>query len=202
MAIPKTAEKFDFEAYLGWEATQEGRHEYLAGEVFAMSGGSDAHATIGLNIASYLRSSMRGGSCRVFAAGMKVRIAAADAGLYPDVFVTCDARDRADDTRLAKTHPVLIVEVLSPSTGAWDRGRKFELYQQIPTLQEYLLIEQDRQHADLFRRNAEGLWVLHPFGPGATVELASLTLSLSMDMIYEDVAFDASEMSVPPEGMF
>lgn len=202
MAVPKTAEKFDFDAYLAWEAGQEGRHEYLAGEVFAMSGGSDAHNTIGLNIASALRASIRGGPCRVFASGMKVRIASADAVFYPDVFVTCDERDRVEDTRLAKAHPVLIVEVLSPSTAGWDRGRKFEMYQQIPTLQEYVLIEQERQHADLFRRNAEGLWVLHPFGPDSAIQLASLNLSLAMETIYEDVTVESREVMVPPKEMF
>ncbi len=95
---------------------------------------------------------------------MKLRIERADAVFYPDVFVTCDARDRQPEASLAKQHPALIIEVLSDSTAAFDRGRKFELYQQIDTLQEYLLIEQDRKHADLFRKNSEGLWVLRAVG--------------------------------------
>lgn len=154
MALSQPPASFDFDAYMAWEETQEERHEYVAGEVFAMSGGSDAHYTIAGNVFGSLRAALRGSPCRAFISGMKVHIAAADAGLYPDVFVTCDARDRGDDARQAKSHPRLIVEVLSPSTAAWDRGRKFKLYQQIPELQEYLLIEQDRLHADLFRKNA------------------------------------------------
>jgi Uma2 family endonuclease len=187
MALPQPTTRFDFEAYMAWEETQEERHEYVAGEVFGMSGGSDAHYTIAGNVFGSLRTALRGSACRAFIAGMKVYIAAADAALYPDVFVTCDARDRGDDARHAKSHPRLIVEVLSPSTAAWDRGRKFELYQQIPELQEYLLIEQDRLHADLFRRNAEGLWVLHPAGPEAVVKLASVEVELALTSFYEDV---------------
>ena len=190
MALPQTQETFDFDAYMAWEEHQEARHEYVAGEVFAMSGGSDAHATIGLNVATALRGLLRDGPCRAFASGMKVHIEAADAAVYPDVFVTCDPRDRTDSARLAKAHPSLVVEVLSPSTAAWDRGRKFELYQQIPELREYLLIEQDRIHADLFRRNAEGLWVLHPAAPGATVRLESVGLELPLAEFYEDVDFE------------
>ena len=193
MALPQVAERFDYQAYLAWEATQEGRHEYVAGEVFAMSGGSDAHYTITLNAASAIRDALRGSPCRAFVAGMQVRIAAADCGLYPDVFVTCDERDRSAEAALAKCHPRLVVEVLSPSTAAWDRGRKFELYQQIAELDEYLLIEQDRVHADLFRRNAEGLWVLHPIGPGGTVKLASVGVELPLEALYEDVALTAQD---------
>ena len=118
---------------------------------------------------------------------MKIQIKAADAVLYPDVFVTCDHRDKTPEANLAKAHPVLIVEILSDSTAAFDRSRKFELYQQIPELQEYLLIEQDRQHADLFRKNAEGLWVLHPIHPGDTIQLNSLNQNISLTLLYEDV---------------
>lgn len=187
MAPPQPTTGFDFHTYMAWEEAQEERHEYVAGEVFAMSGGSDAHYTIAGNVFGSLRAALRGSACRTFISGMKVYIAAADAGLYPDVFVTCDARDRGDDARQAKSHPRLVVEVLSPSTAAWDRGRKFELYQQIPELQEYLLIEQDRLHIDLFRKNAEGLWVLHPAGPDSVVKLMSVEVDFALASLYEDV---------------
>mgnify|MGYP002619696316 CR=1 FL=1 len=194
MALPQTQETCDFDAYMAWEEHQEARHEYVAGEVFAMSGGSDAHFTIIGNVFAALRAALRAGlhahPCRVFMAGMKLKVDAANSVFYPDVFVTCDPRDRTDSARLAKAHPSLVVEVLSPSTAAWDRGRKFELYQQIPELREYLLIEQDRIHADLFRRNAEGLWVLHPAAPGATVRLESVGLDLPLAEFYEDVDFE------------
>ena len=188
--------KFDAATYLEWEEREIERHEFIAGEVFLMSGGTDAHNTITLNAATQLKSALRGSPCRAFVAGMKLAIAAADAFLYPDVFVTCDARDHGADATRAKHHAALVVEVLSNSTSAYDRSRKFELYQQIDTLQEYLLIEQDRIHADLFRKNDEGLWVLHPFGSGAIVELASVGLALPIEALYEDVEFPASPPSL------
>jgi len=189
MALPQTQPRFDVESYLAWEETQPERHEYFAGEVFAMSGGTDAHYTITLNLAASLRSALAGTPCRPFVSGMKVSIKAADAILYPDVFLTCDARDKAPEAALAKSHPLLVAEVLSDSTAAYDRGRKFELYQQIPELQEYLIIEQDRAHADLFRKNDEGLWVLHPIPAGGTISLQSVNLSLPLAGLYADVEF-------------
>ncbi|MBL8430889.1 MAG: Uma2 family endonuclease [Dechloromonas sp.] len=192
MSLPQTASRFDVESYLAWEETQAERHEYLAGEVFAMSGGSDAHYTITLNLAANLKSALSGTPCRPFVSGMKVRIAATDAVLYPDVFVTCDSRDKTPEAALAKAHPVLVTEVLSDSTAAYDRGRKFELYQKIPELQEYLILEQDRLHADLFRKNEAGLWVMHPAGEGDTIELTSVGLRLPLADLYADVDFDAA----------
>ena len=192
MALPQQKPEFDFDAYMDWEETQVERHEYLAGEVFAMSGGTDAHYTILGNAYAALRSGLSGTPCRVFISGMKLRIERADAVFYPDVFVTCDPRDRQPDASRAKQWPGLIVEVLSDSTAAFDRGRKFELYRQIDTLREYLLIEQDRRHADLFRRNAEGLWVLQPAGPGDIIRLDSIGLELALDALYDDVELSAS----------
>lgn len=192
MALAKRDTGFDIEAFMAWEETQEERHEYIHGEVFAMSGGTDAHYTIGLNLATFLKTALRQGPCRAFVSGMKVEIKVADAVLYPDVFVTCDPRDQNETASLAKSHPRFVAEVLSASTGAYDRGRKFEMYQAIPELQEYLLIEQDRQHADLFRKNSEGLWVLHPLGAGDVIRLESLDLTFPLFDLYEDVELAVS----------
>ena len=187
MALPKLKPEFDIDAYMAWEEDQPERHEYLGGEVFAMSGGTDAHYTILGNAYAELRAALAGKPCRAFLSGMKLRVDRADAVFYPDVFVTCDPRDRQPEASLAKQHPALIIEVLSDSTAAFDRGRKFEHYQQIDTLQEYLLIEQDRKHADLFRKNSEGLWVLHPAGEGDVVRLESVGAAVALDGLYEDV---------------
>lgn len=187
MAVPQIQAEFDLDAFLQWEETQPERHEYLAGEVFPMSGGSDTHYTILGNTYSALKSALQGSPCRTFVSGMKLCIERADAMFYPDVFVTCDPRDRAAGSELFKQHPSLVVEILSPSTAAYDRGYKFDLYQQIDSLQEYLLIEQDRLHADLFRKNSEGLWVLHPAPEGSVIELASLGVSLPLASLYADV---------------
>lgn len=185
--------KFSLDDYLLWEAEQSERHEYINGEVFAMTGARDGHNTIAGNIFAALRSALRGSPCRAFIADMKLRIDAANAAFYPDVMVTCDPRDKTPETDLAKQHPVLIVEVLSESTSAYDRGLKFEHYRHIDTLKEYLLVEQDRRHADLFRkREDDGRWVLYASGTADDVVLESVGLQLSMDTLFEDVMFETA----------
>ena len=178
--------KFGAEDYLAWEANQPVKHEYLAGEVFAMAGGSDAHVTVSLNLASALRSHLRGTPCRTYIADMKLRVAAADAYFYPDVFVTCSAADAQQP--LEKAEPVLVAEVLSPSTEAFDRGGKFAAYRSLPSLQEYLLIDPDRRSVEVYRRDASGHWVLYPYSGDEVLELGSVHLSLPLAQVFEDVA--------------
>ena len=189
MGAPQQSHVFSIDDYMAWEAEQTERHEYLDGEVFAMDGARDAHNTIALNIGTHLRNHLRGTPCRAFIADMKLRVEAADAVFYPDLMVTCDPRDRGPDADTAKRHPILLVEVLSESTAAYDRGLKFERYRLIDTLREVLLVEQDRPHLDLFRRETDGRWVLESFGPEGTLTLASLNLELPLATLYEDVEF-------------
>ena len=178
--------RFDADAYLAWEAQQPERHEYLAGEVFAMAGGSRAHATVAGNMFMALRNHLRGGPCSVFIADMKLRVQVDDAFHYPDVFVTCAESDRA--LAQYQSDPTLVVEVLSPSTAAYDRGRKFDSYRKLPSLREYALIDPERLKVDLFRRRSEdGRWVLYPFEGGQAVELDSVGLVLPIEALYEDV---------------
>lgn len=187
MGAPQQSPVSSIEDFMVWEAEQAERHEYLNGEVFAMTGARDAHNTIALNVASQLRAALRGSPCRAFIADMKLRVDAADAVFYPDLMVTCDPRDRGPEADTAKRHPSLLVEVLSDSTAAYDRGRKFERYRLIESLREVLLIEQDRRHIDLFRREADDRWVLESFGPDGELQLASLDVKLTLESIYEDV---------------
>lgn len=178
--------KFGAEDYLAWEANQPVKHEYLAGEVFAMAGGSDAHVTASGNLYVALRAHLRGTPCRTYIADMKLRVAAADAYFYPDVFVTCSAADAQQP--LEKAEPVLVAEVLSPSTEAFDRGGKFAAYRSLPSLQEYLLIDPDRRSVEVYRRDASGHWVLYPYSGDEVVELGSVHLSLPLAQVFEDVA--------------
>jgi Uma2 family endonuclease len=152
-----------------------------------MTGARDAHNRVAGNLYVALRNALRGTPCRVFMADMKLHIDAADAYVYPDVFVTCDERDRSPEADLAKRHPLLIVEVLSESTAAYDRGRKFELYRSLPALRELLFVEPERTSVDLFRRNELGLWVLHPIEANQELRLDSVQLGLPMSALYEDV---------------
>jgi len=173
--------------YLAAEADSPIKHEYRDGEVYAVAGGTDAHVTIALNFWALLRGHLRNGGCRAYALDMKARIEALNRFYYPDVMVTCDNRDRANTT--FKSHPCLVVEVLSESTEAFDRGDKFSDYRHLDSLQEYVLISQVRQQVEVFRRNVEGLWVLHPYGDGDTVELASVGWSGAISELYEAVEF-------------
>ena len=173
--------------YLAAEADSPIKHEYHDGEVYAMAGGTDAHVTIALNLWALLRGHLRGGSCRAYALDMKARVEELNRFYYPDVMVTCDDRDRANNT--FKCHPCLVVEVLSESTEAFDRGDKFSDYRHLDSLQEYVLISQVRPQVEVFRRNAERLWVLHPYGDGDTVELASVGWSGVISELYEAVEF-------------
>ena len=191
MSAVLTDAPLTFETYMAWEAEQAERHEFLGGEVFAMTGARATHNTIAGNVFALLRDALRSTPCRVFIADMKLQVAPADASFYPDVFVSCDPRDRTADAELVQRHPKLVVEVLSDSTAAFDRGRKFEAYRSLDTLEAYLLVEQHRPHADLFLRNAEGLWVLNPVGEGDKVSIAPIAIVLTMAAIYEGVVFDA-----------
>ncbi|MGD1700117.1 Uma2 family endonuclease [Dapis sp. BLCC M229] len=175
------------EEYLAGEEVSSVKHEYINGQVYAIAGASDAHVTISLNLASALRSYLRDSGCRVYMSDMKAHIETTNTFYYPDVMVTCDARDKALVNH--KKYPCLIVEVLSESTEAFDRGDKFANYQELPTLQEYVLINQKRQRLECFRRNTEGLWVLHTYTQGSEIHLASINFRTSIDNLYEDVTF-------------
>ena len=185
MTVPAPKPPFDAPAYLAWEAGQPEKHEYLDGEVFAMAGASESHVTLAGNLFMALRNHLRGGPCSVFISDMKLQVEADNAFFYPDVFVTCAESDRAHSH--FKAAPSLVVEVLSPSTSAYDRGAKFAAYRKLPSLREYALVDTERQSIDLFRRDESGRWVLYPFEAGHTVELASVGLSVPLDQLYEDV---------------
>lgn len=189
MALAEDRQKFDAATYLAWEAEQTERHEFVDGEIYAMTGARDAHNRVALNVAFALRGALRGTPCRIFVSDMKLHIASTDAYVYPDVLVTCHEADRAPAADLMKHHPSLVVEVLSDSTGAYDRGRKFELYRSIPGLTEVLFVQPDRPQVDLFRLHPDdGLWVLHPAsGLDSQLQLSSLDVALPLAALYEDV---------------
>lgn len=151
--VTNTAEqpKLDVDDYLTGEETAPIKHEYVAGEVFAMAGASEAHVTVGGNLFTLPRNHVRGGPYRVYIADMKLRVEPADTFYYPDLFVTCDPADGREN--LFKRNPTLIVEVLS--TTAFDRGTKFAHYRLLDSLREYVLIEPERPSIDIFRRRVD-----------------------------------------------
>jgi Uma2 family endonuclease len=183
--------RLDFDAYLLWEEQQSEKHEYYAGEVFAMVGARKSHVTVALNLASAFKAHLRGGPCRVYMSDMKLRVAAADASFYPDVMVTCDARDHAAERYLE--HPLLVVEVLSEATAAFDRGDKFAAYRRLPSLREYAVVDIDARRVECFRRDAADRWVLFEFTGDADCEFATIGLTMPLAAVFEDVAPGATE---------
>ena len=172
--------------YLAWEATQPERHEFVDGEVFAMAGAEDRHVTVAGNLYITLRQHLSGSACRTYMSDMRLHVAAANSYFCPDLLVTCSALDQA--SAMVKSEPKLIVEVLSPTTAAYDRGLKFGHYRTLPSLEEYLLVDLDTRLTDCYRKGADGLWVLHPFARGEAVELASVALTLSAAQVFAEVA--------------
>ncbi len=176
------------EEYLQMEEHSPIKHEYIDGQIYAMVGANDAHVTIALNLATILRSHVRGSGCRVYMADMKARIESLNRYFYPDILVTCDPRDQ--ETPLEKRFPCLIVEVLSDSTEAFDRGDKFADYQTLDSLQEYVLINTKRQRVECFRRNEAGLWVLQSYtDKQETFQMQSIRFEGAIADLYEDVTF-------------
>ena len=181
---PMTAEQF-----LAWDETQTIKHEFVRGEVFAMTGSVDRNNTVAINLLVALRQHLRGTSCRVYGSDVKLRVEAADCFFYLDLMVTCSATDLGQ--RLIKREPVLVAEVLSPSTAAFDRGDKFAAYRQLPSLAEFLLVDIDARRCELYRKGADGLWVLHPSGPDEAVRLASIDLVIEAAELWADLEPDA-----------
>ena len=148
--------------YLTWEVKQSERNIFVRGEVFAMSGGTAEHNEATIDAAIALKRHLKGTSCKVFATDMRLRVETADCYYYPDVFGTCSATDINNPKLTTLTGAKLIIEVLSPSTAAFDRGDKFADYRTLDTLEEYVLIDPDGRSIDVFRKGTDGLWVLHP----------------------------------------
>ncbi len=175
--------------YLELEEKSPIKHEYIHGQVYAMVGTTDVHNTIALNLALLIRNHLRGSDCRAYFADLKVRVEKRNCFYYPDIFVTCDPLDR--ETPTYKSFPKLIIEVLSPSTEAFDRGDKFNDYQTLETLQEYVLVNSKNQRVEAFRRNADGLWLFRTYTSShKTFELQSINLTASFLDLYEDVTLE------------
>jgi Uma2 family endonuclease len=175
------------EEYLQFEEKSPIKHEYIDGQIYAMAGTTDIHNIIGLNFTFIIRNHLRGSDCRVYFADVKVRLEKRNHFYYPDILVTCDDRDR--ETATYKSFPKLIIEVLSDSTEAFDRGDKFNDYQTLESLQEYILVNSKHQRVETFRRGEEGLWILQTYQE-ESFSLQSINLTASFRDLYEDVTLE------------
>jgi Uma2 family endonuclease len=176
------------EQYLEIERKAEVKSEYFNGEMFAMSGGSRWHDRIASQLNMLTQQHLRGKRCEMFTANMRV-LTPAGLYTYPDLSVACEEPLFADSEVDTLTNPTLLVEILSPSTEAYDHGRKAELYRAIPSLRELLFIAQDRYHVELQRREPNAPWLLlEAAGLGGSIELASIDYTLKLAELYEIVA--------------
>jgi Uma2 family endonuclease len=190
--------------YLMWEEEQPFRHEYLNGEAYAMTGGTLEHNQVAINLVTMLRTYLRGKGCRVFMNDVKVQVSTKGPYFYPDLVVTCNSDDfklPPGETKASLkliSHPRLIIEVLSPGTEGYDRGEKFKKYRQMPSLQEYVLIDPLQIEIECYRLNERNKWELTPYASEdladpTMVEFPSIEFECSLASIYEDVEFSIQE---------
>lgn len=179
--------------YLEIERKAEYKSEYFRGEMFALAGASREHNLASGNLYRELSQQLRKTPCEVYPSDMRVEIGSTGLYTYPDVVVVCGKPQFADSAMDTLLNPVLLAEILSPSTEAYDRGRKFEHYRTIESLQEYLLVATDRMSVDLYARQPDGRWLLSTASlPEQTVELRSVECTLHLRDVYEKVELPES----------
>ncbi len=162
------------------------RYEYIDGQVLMLAGGTINHSTISVNILSFLRNALRGSPCRALNSDARVLLTE-NRYVLPDVTVTCDDQDRGEVDIIRS--PLVIIEVLSPGTEMTDRREKLEWYRELPTVQEYALVNTHRRAVEMYRRGKNTLWSFLTFKPESDVEFVSLGVRIPMSVIYEDVEF-------------
>ena len=170
------------EEYFAWESQQLEKHELINGQVYAMTGGSKNHSLLAARLITLFTIHLEGSGCETATSDLRVNIAETTNYTYPDVSVTCDERDKTTTQYI--TYPCLIVEVLSKSTEAYDRGGKFRMYQNNPVLKDYLLVSSTSIEIDLYHKNDAGQWMIINYGAGDTIELKSINLSFPIEQVY------------------
>jgi Uma2 family endonuclease len=179
--------KMSYAEYLAHEERSQNKHEFLNGEVFAMADRTVEHGALSMAVGRALGNALEGKPGRILSSDVKVRILATGLSTYPDVSVVCGALETAQGDPNAVTNPVILVEVLSDSTEAYDRGQKAAHYRRIPSLREYVLVSQRSPLIEVHRRNERGNWELVvEAGAGQSAELASVGALLDVDAIYRN----------------
>lgn len=175
------------EEYLAFERASTEKHEYSGGEIFAMSGGTSDHAAVAANILRELGNALFGRGCRVHTSDMRVHIPETGKFVYPDASIVCGRPEFKDERQDTLTNPVLVVEVLSESTEAYDRGDKFAAYQTIPSLRHYVIAAQNKPRIEVYTRQADGGWLFFAYGAGEKATLSALECVVDVDRVYTDV---------------
>jgi len=174
---------YSFRDYLRVEQDSQIKHEYLAGQIYAVAGGTAEHALLTGVISGELVVALRGGRCRVYSSDMRVRVRKTGLCTHPDVTVVCGPREPDPEDANTVTNPIVLVEVASKSTEKYDRGEKFENYKQIRSLREYVLVSQSERTIEVRRRTASG-WTSHVARAGEKAVLKSVDVTLDVDAVY------------------
>jgi Uma2 family endonuclease len=190
MALAQNASRLSEADYLRLERQSETRSEYFDGEMFAMAGGTRARSLIATNLLAALSNRLRTTDCAVYNVDMRVKVEATGLLTYPDVSVACGEQRFLGEQEDTLLNPILIIEVLSDSTEAYDRGKKFEHYRQLPSCREYLLVSQKEPRIEQFIRQANGEWTLKEAGDiRAEIHLPSLQVVLPLSEVFSKVQF-------------
>jgi Uma2 family endonuclease len=182
--------RLSFAEYIAIEERSEVRHEYLDGEIYAMSGGSIAHAELAMRIGAEL-SRQLGDRCRVFGSDLRIRVQETGLATYPDVTVVCGPPERDPEHRHTVVNPIVLVEVLSASTERYDRDEKLAHYRRIASLQAYLLVSQEEPRIEVLRRNQDGTWTLSEARPPGAVAIEAIGCRLDVADVYRGVELGA-----------
>jgi Uma2 family endonuclease len=185
MTAPATPPSMSSAAFPEWELRQTLKHEFVRGEVFALTGTGPAQVTVALNLALALRQHLRGSACRTLISDKMLRVQASDAYLYPDVMVSCSAADAAD--RLLTREPLLLVEVLPAAGAARQAGERFALCRELPSLREYLLLDPAARRWEVQRRDDDGAWTCHAFELAQPLQLATVGFTLGAAALWANV---------------
>jgi Uma2 family endonuclease len=200
MTVPVEKRRYTIAEYLAMEEKATDRHEFHDGEILAMSGGTYRHSRTNTNLLVALGTRLRGTPCEPLDSNMRVRITGRRSYLYPDISIVCGGPqfDIDDPKQTTITNPRIVVEVLSDSTELYDRGAKFSLYREIPSLQQYVLVSQHEPLVETYLRQAEGAWLLNPIkGIASSLLLPSVNLGIPLTEIYVGVEFEAAQGDAP-----
>jgi Uma2 family endonuclease len=197
VALPKESTRMSEAEYLAFERASQFKHEYVNGKIIAMSGASREHNLISGSTYAALYNQLQERPCEIYPSEMRVRVEVAGSYAYPDISVVCDEPQFADDEFDMLLNPLVIIEVLSPSTEGHDRGRKFQDYRALDSLREYVLIAQDSPRIEHFLRQDNGTWLLSDAsGLEASIELPSIGCTLALADVYRKVTFEAEDGEV------
>jgi Uma2 family endonuclease len=190
MGLPQRVPRLSAQEYLARERAATYRSEFFDGETFAMAGGSPQHSLIKVNVTGELRALLKGARCTAYDSDLRVLVSRTGLYTYPDASVICGPLEFDDERHDTVLNPTVVVEVLSESTEAYDRGKKFGHYRQIPMLREYVLVSQEEPRIERFLRNDDGTWTLtEATGLEATLRLPSLGIEIALREVYDKVEF-------------